>query len=188
MSSDGRKLGIQVEKRSRAVWRFWRIKVPAKSFIEQERFEIQFRFKNLGPERFPGGNALMYISWPVGTRVRWALRIPELEVNQSDYASFLPEATTTASSEAICSGYGLIFCDRIESQDKRRICLTDFEGTFQFQVGLEPTSVDSVSATTWESLYTRSGLIISAIGLSIVALEKIISFFWWLRFLFRPDP
>jgi hypothetical protein len=186
MSLERHKLGVKVEAKSLAVWKWWRFKRKVKSFIEGERYVIQFKFKNLGAQRFHGGHASMYMSWPAGINVRWPLKIPPLEPNEVEYATY--QGSSVILSEAVCSGLGLILCSSIASDGKQDIDLMDLDGTFQAQVGRDPSSVDSIQATTWSEFLTRYGFVISALGLFIVALEKIVSFLWWLQFLVRPDP
>jgi hypothetical protein len=186
MSSNKHKLGVEIEKKSLAVWKWWKLKRTVKSFIEGEPYTVQFRFKNLGSQKFPGGHASMYVSWPTGTRVEWPLKIPPLEPNETRYATC--RGLPAASSEAICSGFGLVLCSSITSDDKQGVDLMNLEGTYQVHVGYDPRSVDDIQATTWSEFSTRYALVISAVGLLIVALEKVVSFFWWLWFLVRPDP
>jgi hypothetical protein len=69
--SQGHRLGLQVEKRSLAEWKLWKFKYPwINSIIEQEQYQVRFKFKNLGSKMFPGGTAAMRVMWPTAGRRR----------------------------------------------------------------------------------------------------------------------
>lgn len=179
MSSPNHRLGVEVETESLAVWKWWRFTRKVKSFVEGEKYSIRFKFRNLGTRDFLGGNALMHVVWPVGTDVRWFMGIPPLEPSKSGYADihWFARRATVAVSEAICSGFGLILCHEINSDDKRQVDLADFDGAAQFNVGQGAESIDSIRVTTWNEFTTRYGLVISAVGLLILALEKVFASF-----------
>jgi len=181
------KLGTEVETKSLAVWRWWKLKWPVKSFIEQEQFMIRFRFKNLAPQGFPGGTARMEIRWPPLSKVRWLLTIPELEPDQEGYAKFEHgrEETTSHIFSGILS---LIFCLDLTGNDSQDIDLTDFEGGYKYITGSHGNSIAAIPAITWTGHYAKYSMIVSAAGLLIVALGTIASFLRWLWLLFTPDP
>ena len=168
------KLGLKVEPTSTAVWKFWELKYgPIKSYVEQENYTIRFTFKNLGSQRFPSGKATMSIVWPNGISVIWPLTIPELEIGQANYAAF-SDGSIIHQGDIISTGYGLIFCNEISSRDQQDVVITDLDGISPYSVG--GGSIYSIPAKAWTDIYAKYSMVVSAAGLAIVALDKIIAF------------
>lgn len=187
MSSGGHRLGVTTQTRSLAVWRWWKLRWPVKSYIEQEGFMIRFKFKNLASQNFPGGTALMEMTWPPLAEVRWPLTVPKLEPNQEAYAIF-PHGREETKSYIVSGILSFIFCRVLSSNDNQNIDLTNFEGSSTHIVGPGGNSIAAIPATTWSGHYTKYSLIISAAGLFIVALGTVASFIRWLWLLITPDP
>jgi hypothetical protein len=180
VSNGPHKLGLRTETTSTAVWKWWKFRRgPIRSYVERETYKVQFKFRNLAAYPFPGGNAVMHVIWPNGIFVRWLIVIPQLNANQTAYGVF-DDRTIFHSGEVITSGYGLIFCDEISSSDQQQVTLTDLDGHTVWIVGNAGSAVHSIHARAWADLYARYSMIISAAGLTIVALEKIVASLMWL--------
>jgi hypothetical protein len=120
----------------------------------------------------------MKVVWTSGQSVHWPVDIPQLKPGQEDYARFRNEKNTISTeqkSEAFSSGFGLFSCDGI---DPPNTGLASFDGATSYVIG-KGLSVQSVKVTTWDTIYSKYSMFISAVALFIVALEKIIPFLSW---------
>jgi hypothetical protein len=144
-------------------------------FVETEVYRLAFKFKNLQTIPFPSGQARMEVVWTSGQFVRWKVAIPQLKPGQEEYAIF-DTHLTQHESEALSSGYGLFVCKEIEPGNTN---LASIDGMTSYSVGTEVNSVQSVKVTTWNTIYGKYSMYISAGALAIIALEKIIQFLFW---------
>jgi hypothetical protein len=181
------RLGLEVETRSEAPFlRMGKHKWGKREdFVETESYALQFKFKNLGLTAFPSGRAFMDVEWTSQQKVSWDVDIPQLNPGQEDYARF-NTGSTECQSQALSSGFGLFFCRKI---DPWGTSLTSIDGATQYVTGRVGNAVRSVKVTTWDTIYARYSMYISAAGLMIIALEKIVSFlFWASQFLATRTP
>lgn len=153
---------------------------PTDSFIYHQPFEISFHFQNIGNETFPGAEFYYEIHWPSGQVVSERFPLPPLKKNESFDSSIF-------KTDALAEGYGLIFISRRSStliiKDEKNFWPREVE--FYKGERVEDyidirASIASVNAIRSEQIYVVWGLVISAIGLLIVALEKLAEFIRWL--------
>jgi hypothetical protein len=181
---DQHRLGLKIEIWSEAPFlKLGKIKCGEREdFVETEGYALRFKFKNLQPAPFPSGKALMQVKWTSGLFVGWVVNIPQLKPGQEDYAKFCPRLTEQEKSEALSSGYGLFHCAEF---DPSNTVLTNFDGVTSY--GTAPTpSVQSIKVTTWNIIYAKYSMCISAGALAIIALEKIIPFLSWAFSILAP--
>lgn len=178
MSAATHRLGLKVETSSAAIWKWWKLKRgPIKSYVEGETYNIAFKFKNLGSHDYPGGNARMMIQWPSGTLfVVWAVTIPRLKIGEDDYAQFDENGETTHSGQVISSGFGTVSCIDVENRDNGNVTITDLSG----KISYHGVVIHSIPARTWADLYAKYSMIVSAGGLFIVALDRIVAALFWI--------
>jgi hypothetical protein len=141
-----------------------------KEFVETEAYSVKFKFKNLGQTTFTKSNAWMLVTWTSGQIVSWHIEIPELKPEQEQYANF-ESGKIVEKSAALSSGYGLISCLKIG--DWENVKLTSLDGHDVYGIGPQGFSVQSIKATSWDTIYTRYSVYLSLIALVIVAIEAL---------------
>ena len=146
--------------------------IPTKTFLAQQRLEISFLFENIGEEPFPGCVFSWHISWPNGQSVYASCDVPALQKNEK-YSS---EPYLT---DALSEGFGLIFITNLPKVTNGFVMFQIRNREYRRQGDLEE-SIGHVLAKRSQEFYTFYGLIISAIGLLITALDKIIVLLRWL--------
>jgi hypothetical protein len=171
------RLGLKVEIRSEAPFlRLGKHKWGKREdFVDTEGYALRFKFKNLQSVPFPSGCAFMRVIWTSGQFVTWRVDIPQLKPEQEDYAKF-DRVLTEQKSEALSSGFGLFFCRGI---DPTNTGLTSFDGATSYEIGPDGQSIQSVKVTTWNTIYAKYSMYISAVALIIIALEGFIPFLSW---------
>ena len=143
------------------------------SIYYQDKFLISFKFRNISNSTSPQGHFYWLIHWASGQAVSNDFDIPSLRSGEN-------WVSTQYETDALAEGYGLIY-----------VAYSSPRGTvFQFYFGnkiVSPIypkysgiSIASIKAKKKEELYEFWGMMIAAIGLLIVALEKIISFLYYL--------
>jgi hypothetical protein len=143
-----------------------------KSFYAHRPLEISFLFENVGEERFPGGIFSWHIDWPSGQSVHEDCEIPALERNEK-------RSSKPYQTDALSEGFGLIFIAKLPSVSNGFAILQ--AGTKEYKRPEDLVdSIGSVLAKRSQETYTFYGLLISAIGLSISALDKVIVLLRWL--------
>lgn len=174
-------LGLNVEITSEAPF----IKLGQHKFgtrediVETETYSVKFKFKNLEKISFPLGNATLQVCWNSNQWVRWPVTIPKLKPGEEQYAKF-PSGSMTEKSEALSSGFALIYCTSTNPPDTK---LSSLSGEIEYPVGL-PGSVRSLKATTWDTIYSKYSMFIAAGALGVIALQIIAqSLFWFLSLL-----
>lgn len=173
------RLGLEVEAWSEAPF----LKIgkhkwgKREDFVETESYALRFKFKNLQPAPFPSGHALMEVEWtPVHQKVGpWQVDIPQLKLGQQEYARF-DSGSTEHKSEALSSGFGLFFCRKIDPPNTN---LTSLDGGTWYIIGPQGGAVRSIKVTTWNTIYAKYSMFISAGALAIIALEKLVPFLFW---------
>jgi hypothetical protein len=170
------KLILKTELKSKA--KLFRL-IPLKSFVSGERFECSWLFRNVSNERFPGTASRrvpIEIICPSGQIVNTSFLIPPLGENEI-------WATPKLASEALCEGFGLIFIrwrtpfveDRKGKQ--RGVLFYRSKHSLKQNDNIRISeSISSIKAKSREEIYEFWAMIISAIGLGIIALEKVFSF------------
>jgi hypothetical protein len=173
------QLGLEVEAKSHAPFLKLGKWKPRKreDFVETESYTFSFKFKNLGSQPYPGGHAFVQVRWTSGQFVRWRIDVPALAAGDEDYARF-DYGSTEHESEILSSGYGLFFCEKIHPSNTD---LTSLDGRTRYKVGPGGNAIRSIKATTWNTIYAKYSMMVSASGLAIVALDKIIAALVWMR-------
>jgi hypothetical protein len=158
LSAVTHQLGLIVETSSTALWKWWKLKRgPIKSYVEGEKYNIRFKFKNLGSHDYPGGNSRMMIQWPSGTLVVvWPITIPRLKIGEDGYAQFDENGKTILSGEVISSGYGAVSCIDVKSKDNGNVAITDLSGKIPYH----GVVIHSIPARTWVDLYAKYSMIV----------------------------
>ena len=184
MSAITHQLGLEVEPSSTAIWKWWILKRgPIKTYVEQEKYNIAFRFKNLGAHDYPGGSAVMIAKWPNWEPiVTWPVMIPKLKVGEDDYAQFVQNGKKKISSDVISSGVGIVSYTCMKSGDNGNVTVTDFSGKIPY----EGRVIYGIHARTWADIYAKYSMVISAAGLFIVALDRIVAALFWILRRFIP--
>ena len=170
---DSYRLSIEVNKKSLA--KILKI-FSTKTIISGNKFELTFKIRNLCKDVFPGGELFYDIHWTACNQtVRGSFVITPLASGNT----FESDKITT---DALCAGFGLILLNR-----QQRWTVKDKLVYFHTKEAPdEPVSpeaaVDSIDSRAAEELYQFWAMIISAISLGIIALEKAIQFLIWLCF------
>lgn len=165
------KLGIEINIQSEAVWKWWILKKPAKSLIESEPYRLNLQFKNLGDREFPGGEIQIVISWATRYKSYWTLKIQKMEPNDEK------RAIAMRSDEIGSQGLALIYCYYVNSNDKAQVKLSSFDQSDEYEVGKSAEhAIGGMFCTTWSDIYTKYSMLTSAIGLALLALEKVAQF------------
>lgn len=137
--------------------------IPIESFVEGEKFEVVFRVKNIGEEDFPKGVLRARIEWPSQQRTAFHGSIGPLKRNGP------PQMVAKVLVDALSNGYGLIFIDKYEDlQGKSHVVEYYDENRVKYQ-----HAISYIKFKTWEEIYGFQALIIAAISLAIIAIEKI---------------
>jgi hypothetical protein len=149
---------------------------PTDSFIYHQPFEIAFHFQNISDETFPGAEFYYEVHWPSGQVVWKKFSIPPLKKNE-------PFNSPIFKTAALCEGYGLILILRGAAQwiikDEKSFWPREVE-CYRGEMAEDrmdiSTNIASVNSIRSEEIYTMWGLVVSAIGLLIIALEKVLTF------------
>lgn len=152
--------------------------IPLKSIVAGEIFKISFQFQNISDETFPGVSFNYQIFWPSEQFTTDDFEIPALKKNES-YNS------PTIETEAFCEGFALIFANKkhelmVKDEQGRMRLVKLYKGKHEDDYLRPQYSIASAKAKRSEEIYEFWAMIISAIGLLIIALEKIVGFFDWL--------
>jgi hypothetical protein len=172
------QLGLEVEIWSKApLFRLGKRKCGKREdFVETESYGLRFRFKNLGTAPFPSGHATIEVVWTSQQNVGWHVDIPKLNGGQEEYATF-DTNLTEHQGEALSSGFGLFFCRAIHPSNTS---LTSLDGKTRYFIGPNVNAVRSVKVITWNTIYAKWSMIVSAVGLFIVALDRIVAALFWI--------
>jgi hypothetical protein len=183
MANEGYRLGIQVEVSSEAMLRFWKCVLRAKSLIEGEPYKLTLKFANLTKGDFPGGRISIMVVWASRQKSYWEnIQIPPLRQEETK------ETMLVRRDRIVSAGFGLIFCYSLVSDDGSPASLWSIEGSEIYGIGKEAEHpIRGLRCNTWVDLYTKYGLLVSAVGLLIVALERLFSFFIWILKLIFPS-
>jgi hypothetical protein len=146
--------------------------IPTKTVISGQQFDISFSFKNVGESAFPGCIFRWKIIWPSSQEDRGSFNVPALNKKES-------WISTPHRTDALCDGYGLIFIGEIPRLENALVQLV-IEGKEFRGIQELGDSIRSVNTRSSQEIYAVWGLLISAFGLGIIALEKIIMFLQWL--------
>ena len=167
------KLLIEAKTESRAKI----LGIRVRSLLEGQRYCVSFIVTNLGEQSFPSGTmdvALGHYESQLGSYIT-DIKLPEI----------LPkESVEVGKGEGVISfrGTALFEIHKIQSSDKKEV--------FPFKHPQNPKKIDwgqafsSIHATTSDEIYQFWAMVIAAISLSIIALEKIVQFFLWLYSIF----
>jgi len=179
MSAVTHKLSLEVERSSTAVWKWWKLRRgPIKSYVEGETYDIAFKFKNLGLLDYPGGSAELMIKWTSESLfIVWLVTIPKIRIGDEGYAVF-DDNKRTRSDTVNSSGLGTNSLIYVGSADDGTVTVTDPSGRITYRA--DPYVIHSIPATTWTDLYAKYSMIISAAGLFIVALDRIVAALLWM--------
>jgi hypothetical protein len=142
-----------------------------KSFYAHRPLEISFRFENIGEEPFPGCIFSWHIAWPSGQAVYASCEVPALQRGENRQSK--PYRT-----DALSEGFGLIFLTNFPSVPNGSTVLHVGNREYRKREDIIE-SFGSVLAKRTQELYTFYGLMISAIGLLVTALDKIIALVRW---------
>lgn len=146
--------------------------IPTKTVISGQQFDISFRFENVGEGIFPGCIFRWGITWPSNQKDGESVNVPAL--NEKGSWPSPPFRT-----DAFCDGYGFMFIEEIPQLENAFVELVVEGKVFRRTTQLKE-SIRSVNARSSQEIYAVWGLVISAFGLVIVALDKIIAFLQWL--------
>jgi len=156
-------LSIEISFVSKA--RFAKLIRLKKSYILNEPILISVKLKNLSNRPFPGGRMNLRIKWPPCFKYSEVLyyKIPPLQPMEQKLIDSEPYEVIAAGE-----GYALIFCEDLKANDGQPIIPCDENGK---QVDLE-SAIYGIPVNTWEEKYSLWGLIVAAISLLIIAIEK----------------
>lgn len=145
--------------------------IPAKSFVEGQKYTQTFLLTNLGKEPYPGGKLFIRTGWPSQQNVDSEYEIPEILPKES-------YRTLERVARVLSGGYGLIAVSDIGPEDAESVELfrnaekpifLDFDEAFHL-----------VSGKAHEEIYEFWAMLIAASSLLIIALEKIVQLFLWI--------
>mgnify|MGYP001072125697 CR=1 FL=1 len=152
------KLTIRAHAKSRA--RLFGRRLKVKYFLVGQEYDIYYKIKNIGDEKSPSVKCYINITWP-GTKASTSseFRVKSLEPGKCDVSE-------TKTYFALSTGLATITAYTIELKDVlyRKDCKSTLPSTEAF---------DTIFATTPEAIYEYWGLWVAAIGLIIIAFEKI---------------
>ena len=162
------KLTIRAHAKSRARLLGGRLKVE--HFIVGQEYDVHFVVKNIGDETSPSGRCFIDITWP-GTKARttWEFPVKSLEPGECDVSE-------TKTYLALSTGLATITLPkRITSGSRELQNVVDFifyrkDGNNRLP---KTEAFDTIYATTPEAIYEYWALWVAAIGLIIIAFEKI---------------
>ncbi len=142
-----------------------------KSFVEGEKLDIFFELENMSEENFPGGMLYFYINWTSQQQVRHSFPILPLKPNQT----WVTEKFETA---ALSQGFALIYISMPSIHDEHgQPHDVEFYSGRRLENYIDiRASIASIKVKTWEEIYEFWALIISALSLLIIALDKLYSF------------
>jgi len=148
------------------------IPMRKKSFVEGEKLEISFELENLSNEIFPGGMLYFYINWTSGQQVRHSFPIPPLKPNQI-------WVTSKFETDALSHGFALIYIRMPDIHDEQgKPHDVEFYSGRRVENYIDiRASVAAIKVKTWEEIYEFWALIVAALSLLIIALDKI---YWFL--------
>lgn len=136
--------------------------LPVKSFIVGERFDAVYILTNDDKKAFPGGHLSALIRWPVGESRSLKMDIPRLEPGETCKLK-------DSGIPVLSQGYTTFKFSASSIEDGAIVITSKDSG-----VGLFPYPVwHFIVGRTREEIYQYWALLVSAIGLSIIAIEKI---------------
>jgi len=142
--------------------------LPVKSYIEGKNYVVSFQLTNIGNNIFPGGRLSVSITWPNGQFVVQNYLIPPLDPNSM-------HTTSDIETGAMSRGYAL-FIGQIIANDQKPVTVHSPPG----RPIKPPMSFYSIIAKSPEEIYEFWGMMIAAISLISLALEKVIFLINWL--------
>jgi len=163
------KLLIKTIVKSKA--KFFRV-ITLKSFIAGEPYEISFKFENIGGKYIPSSSFSFSIRF--NQQIVWqTLVIPTLKKNEV----YVSEPFNT---DALSEGYDFVNIEIIGFIDYVPVDgmpINIYTEKNQIKPYTLPASIYPIKVKSWEEIYEFWAMIISAISLFIIAIEKINSFF-----------
>jgi len=137
--------------------------LPVRSFVVGERLDAVYILTNEDEKAFPGGHLSALIRWPVGESRSLKIDIPRLEPGET---CKLKDCRIPVLSQ----GYTTFQFSASSIEDEEIVITSKYSG-----VGLFPHPAwHFIVGKTREEIYQYWALLVSAIGLSIIALEKVI--------------
>lgn len=141
-------------------------------FIVGRKYDIHYVVKNIGDEKSPSGRIYIAIKWPGTTAsTTWEFPIKPLEPGECDISE-------TKTYRALSTGLATIMAyDRIRSgsHDLQNVVdLIIYRKDEKRELG-KKEAFDTIYATTPEAIYTYWALLISAVGLFTVTVERILN-------------
>jgi hypothetical protein len=142
-----------------------------KDFFAGRKFEVSFQFENTGSETIPALIFASRIEWPSGQHVTTGVEVPALESKKKWTSK--PEET-----DALCEGFGLLYMRPLLIVGSAFIPVSVNGERLDSKVG--EVCVATINARRAQEVYALWGLVVSAFGLLVVALDKIVTFVRWL--------
>ena len=155
------------------------IGIPVKSFLEGQRYRYSFSVTNLSERTFSGGELRITVIWPTQQTNNFSFELPEILPN----ATF---QTEERESGVMARGYGLFFARMhgIFGAEEPRLYHGSIEKPIEFKEYIPQanrgTSFHILFGRSNEEIYEFWAMVIAAISLGIIALEKIVEFMQWL--------
>ena len=154
-----------------------------KSFLEGRKYKLSFSVTNLGEKTFPGGELKVTVLWSTQQQNEFPFELPEILPKET-------YQTEERESDVMSRGYGLFFARVFGSphQKEFRLCTGDPEKPIAFKeyipMANRGTSFHFLYGQSNEEIYEFWGMMLAAISLFIIALEKIVQFFLWVSSIF----
>lgn len=137
--------------------------LPVGSFIVGEKFDAVYILTNKDEKAFLGGHLSALIRWPVGESRSLKIDIPHLEPGETCKLK-------DSGIPVLSQGYTTFQFSASSIEDEGIVITSKYSG-----VGLFPYPAwHFIVGKTREEIYQYWALLVSAIGLGIIALEKIL--------------
>lgn len=142
-----------------------------KEFFAGRKFEVSFQLENTGSETIPASTLKIRIDWPSGQHVKIAVPVPTLEGKKKWTSE--PQET-----DALCEGFGLLYMHPSHIVGGTFVSVSVNGERLDSQ--MPEVCVATINARRAQEVYALWGLVVSAFGLFVVALDKIVTFIRWL--------
>jgi len=132
---------------------------------------VSFQFENTGSETIPASTFKSRIDWPSGQQVTIPVQVPTLESKKKWTSE--PKET-----DALCEGFGFLYVHPSHLVSGTFVPVSVNGERLDRQTS--EVCVATINARRAQEVYALWGLVVSAFGLFVVALDKIVTFIRWL--------
>jgi len=168
--SESKTYGLEVKpiiKSKAKLLRFFK----TKEFFAGRKFDVSFQFENTGSETIPASTFKSRIDWPSGQHVTIPVPLSTLEGKKKWTSE--PKET-----DALCEGFGLLYVHSSHKVSGTSLPVSVNGERLDSKLG--EVCVATINARRAQEVYALWGLVVSAFGLFVVALDKIVTFIRWL--------